>query len=161
MHSASLGWIVVRDPEFRAAPATCPPLSQLLLEPLSYHADIERLCGRADPSSWDLSPLFQWAEDSDSATPQPRVLCVTATAGQGKSTASALLCKAATGGSSQADSPVAAYHFAKFSDARRLDPVRIVKSLAYQLAMRWDQAAGAKQLPSCCQPAAGKLGPVS
>ncbi len=33
-------------------------------------------------------------------------------------------------------SHVSAYHFLKHSDARRLDPVKIVKSLAFQLAQK-------------------------
>jgi hypothetical protein len=82
------------------------------------------------------------------------VLCISATAGQGKSTVSALLCKSDRGAAVQGNgespaghgSSITAYHFAKFSDARRLDPVRIVKSLAFQLALRsvaWALVAGA------------------
>ena len=48
----------------------------------------------------------------------------------GKSTISALLCKGA-------GPAVHAHHFLKYSDSRRLDPIRIVKSLAFQLALRY------------------------
>ncbi len=37
---------------------------------------------------------------------------------------------------------VLAYHFLKYNDARRLDPVRIVQSLAFQLALRWGTLGG-------------------
>ena len=101
--------------------------------------------------------MLQWAgaAHSASAAGQPRVLCISATAGQGKSTVSALLCKSGAAVQGDAESPaghggpITAYHFAKFSDARRLDPVRIVKSLAFQLALRsvaWALVAGA---PAC------------
>jgi hypothetical protein len=53
----------------------------------------------------------------------------------GKSTVSALLCGAGPAGAALA-SCVSAHHFVKYSDARRLDPVRIVKSLAFQLAVQ-------------------------
>jgi hypothetical protein len=61
-------------------------------------------------------------------------------AGTGKSSISAALSKQVLGRqnseSGMWSGPVTALHFAKHSDQRRLDPVRIIKSLAYQLANR-------------------------
>jgi hypothetical protein len=51
-------------------------------------------------------------------------------AGTGKSTISAALCKKIFG----KEGPVSAWHFLKYSDQRRLDPFKIVKSLDFQLA---------------------------
>jgi hypothetical protein len=215
-------------------------VSQLLLEPLSYRADLERLSQRADPAAWDTTPFAAWAQDTSVAvasgddgkgtgrtaaagetggaaglgppakagglsraagqtaarTPVPprgapagraaanpraatgarrgtgasparqraqpaaslakaggpgtaapsvsyrfqagRVLCISAAAGQGKSTLSALLCRDGTAGATAPPGGgIVAYHFAKFSDARRLDAIRIIKSLAFQLALRY------------------------
>ena len=33
--------------------------------------------------------------------------------------------------------PISAVHFVRYDDQRRLDPVCAVKSLVYQLAVRW------------------------
>lgn len=83
-----------------------------------------------------------------------RALCVLAGCGQGKATASALVCEASdrsgSGGSGGVGAgtsdgeagqgilpgAVHAYHFFKHSDARRLEPMRVIKSLAFQLALR-------------------------
>lgn len=72
-----------------------------------------------------------------------RMLCISGGAGEGKSTIAAVLCSgAAETTMTQQDQQrasvgrVAAHHFLKYSDQRRLDPVRIVKSLAFQIATR-------------------------
>lgn len=58
-----------------------------------------------------------------------RAVVVVSGAGEGKSTLSALLCAAA-------DSGVGGYHFIKYSDQRRLEPLRVIRTLAFQLAHR-------------------------
>ncbi|KAG2422512.1 hypothetical protein HXX76_015980 [Chlamydomonas incerta] len=116
---------------------------QLMLEPLSHHADLRRLLGRAQGTTWTLDSFQRWVSSGK------RALCVVGGAGDGKSTISAVLCAAAGGdggggGSSSTFATAAASstctvhaaHFLKYSDARRVDPVRIVKSLAFQLAQR-------------------------
>lgn len=103
--------------------------TRLLLAPLDGSADIARLIQRSrtdvDPGQWDLSRVTDWM---DLGPEGPRALCVLASAGTGKSTISAVLATLpATAGR------IAAHHFVKYSDRRRLDPLRIVKTLAHQL----------------------------
>ena len=65
-------------------------------------------------------------------------------AGTGKSTLSAALIEKVLGRRAKGEGgkagewagPVSAYHLLKHSDQRRLEPVRIIKSLAFQLAAR-------------------------
>jgi len=78
---------------------------------------------------------------SSVSQPPSRVLCILAGAGTGKSTISAALLKNVLGRRIEGlpgewEGVVTAYHFLKYSDARRLDPVAIVKSIAFQLALR-------------------------
>ncbi|PNH02253.1 Vegetative incompatibility protein HET-E-1, partial [Tetrabaena socialis] len=116
---------------------------QLLLEPLSYRVDVQRLAERAAAmgTQWAFDEVDAWLATSS------RVLCITAGAGEGKSTISAALCShqqqqtqqnpaAATVLSDNAATAVSACHFLKYSDERRLEPIRIIKSLAFQLAER-------------------------
>ncbi|PNH00576.1 hypothetical protein TSOC_013598, partial [Tetrabaena socialis] len=100
---------------------------QLLLEPLSYSVDLRRLLQRADEmgTQWRFKGVGEWL-DSDS-----RLLCISAGAGEGKSTISAALCS-----STELSGCVTAHHFIKYNDARRLEVVRVVKSFAFQLAKR-------------------------
>ncbi|KAG2427875.1 hypothetical protein HXX76_012195 [Chlamydomonas incerta] len=128
---------------------------QLLLEPLSYNVDMRRLLRRAAAAGtcWAFSPVAEWLAEPRATA--PRVLCVAAGAGEGKSTISAALCAAAAASQSETAAAtataaaqelpplpqlpaggVSAYHFLKYNDQRRLDPVNIIKSLAFQLAMR-------------------------
>ncbi|PNH07719.1 hypothetical protein TSOC_005803 [Tetrabaena socialis] len=115
---------------------------QLLPEPLSYRVDVQRLTERAAAmgTQWVFDEVDAWLATSN------RVLCITAGAGEGKSTISAALCShqqqqkqqnpaAATLLSGNA-ATVSACHFLKYSDERRLEPIRIIKSLAFQLAER-------------------------
>ncbi|PNH02254.1 Vegetative incompatibility protein HET-E-1, partial [Tetrabaena socialis] len=114
---------------------------QLLLEPLSYRVDVQRLTERAAAmgTQWVFDEVDAWLATSS------RVLCITAGAGEGKSTISAVLCShqqqkqqnpaAATSYSDNA-ATVSAFHFLKYNDERRLEPIRIIKSLAFQLAER-------------------------
>eukprot|EP00198_Chlamydomonas_reinhardtii_P013244 XP_001702581.1 predicted protein [Chlamydomonas reinhardtii] len=129
---------------------------QVLLEPLSYRVDVRKLAARAGGTHWHWEPLRRWLEagggpsvGDGSSSGSSRLLCVVGGAGEGKSTVSAQLAAAAAGGSSAEgveDSSAGqrgsllppgcavAYHFLKYSDARRLDPVRMIKSIAFQLA---------------------------
>ena len=104
---------------------------QLLLEPLSYRVDLRRLLQRAEGTQWDFSPVSSWLEQGLGGS---RALCIASGAGEGKSTVSAAMCDPAAGAFRDA---ISAHHFLKHSDQRRLQPVRVVKSLAFQLAVRW------------------------
>jgi hypothetical protein len=150
----------------------------LMLQPLSYKADMQRLLERCRGRQWDWVPVTRWLEEGAQAERPSRVLCLLAGAGEGKSTLSAALCEQYSvpqavnsspaaistpgdGGSSnygkQASPPAAAdqsvsaagslgygdginvvllHHFIKFSDQRRLEPLNVVRSLAFQLAER-------------------------
>jgi len=81
---------------------------------------------------WHLDPVSSWMADSSG----PRCLCVVGGAGQGKSTISAAICEKLFGLGEKEKKIVTACHFLKFSDQRRLDPIRIITSLAFQLAMK-------------------------
>ncbi|GLC68303.1 hypothetical protein PLESTF_000673900 [Pleodorina starrii] len=97
------------------------------------------------PSRWDFSPIRSWL---DAGAGGPRVLCLLGGSGEGKSTLCAALCDTDTGllrsrggagggpagGGGGGGGVVAAHHFVRFGDRRRQEPLRIVKSLAYQLA---------------------------
>ncbi len=105
--------------------------ARLLLDPLDYQGDINMLNVRSDttsnPGQWDFSKVLDWMDDPDGS----RALCVVASAGTGKSTISAAMCSL-----EQTGSRIDAYHFVKYSDQRRLDPMRILKSIAHQLPSR-------------------------
>ncbi|KAG2489801.1 hypothetical protein HYH03_011750 [Edaphochlamys debaryana] len=112
---------------------------QLLLEPLSYSMDLRRLLKRAKGTVWALGPVGSWLKQQQPGS-SGRVLCIASGAGEGKSTISAVLC------SEHEQLPpgsISAFHFLKYNDQRRLDPVRIVKSLAFQLASRFPAYAEA------------------
>ncbi|PNH05496.1 hypothetical protein TSOC_008245, partial [Tetrabaena socialis] len=100
---------------------------QLLLEPLSYRVDMRRLLQRADEmgTQWRFEAVSEWLVS------EHRLLCISAGAGEGKSTISAALCS-----SKELSGCITAHHFIKYNDARRLEVVRVVKSLAFQLALR-------------------------
>jgi hypothetical protein len=115
---------------------------QLLLEPLSYRVDLRRLQERAKgDGSWRLASIRKWlAEGSagDGDGGGKRVLCISSGPGEGKSTISALLCDGGgRGGAVLGTDAIAAHHFLKYNDQRRLDTVRVIKSLAFQLAGRY------------------------
>lgn len=123
---------------------------QLLLEPLSYRVDVRRLhdMAAATGTVWDFTAVQAWRALPPGGA--GRVLCVAAGAGEGKSTISAALCVAAGGGR------VAAQHFLKYNDQRRLEPLRIIKSLAFQLAERCVGRRTGANTSALCQRAAGK-----
>eukprot|EP00955_Chlamydomonas_euryale_P086573 364226-Chlamydomonas_euryale.AAC.4 len=71
-----------------------------------------------------------------------RAVLITAPPGFGKSTLAAavfqvLLSQRAPGKRNIPTGPIGAAHFVRFGDAQRCSPLQIVKSLAYQVAMRW------------------------
>ena len=97
----------------------------LMLSPLSYKADIDKLWKRAADTQWNFERIAAWAQDPNGT----RMLVIPAGSGTGKSTISAaLLSHGATRGL------IAAHHFFKYNDQRRLDMVALIKSLAHQLA---------------------------
>ena len=98
----------------------------LLLEPLSYKVDIEQHLARSHNTEWDFTEVKRWIQGDK------RALCVLGEAGTGKSTVSAAMVRALQ---SKPGLSIA-YHYLKYSDQRRLDVVRIIKSLAAQLANR-------------------------
>ncbi|KAG2491803.1 hypothetical protein HYH03_009963 [Edaphochlamys debaryana] len=107
---------------------------QLLLQPLSYRVDLKRLTGRAKGTVWALGAVEEWVEAGAGGS---RVLCIRGGAGEvsrGKSTISAVLCSEEAGGG--LSGRITAFHFLKYNDQRRLEPVRMIKSLAFQLAHR-------------------------
>jgi hypothetical protein len=96
----------------------------------SDKVDLEQLSRRSQGTEWDFSQVRAWLADPS----QGRALCLLAGAGTGKSTVSAALVDVLS--AELPEGHAAAHHFLKHSDARRLDPVRLVKSLAFQLAVQ-------------------------
>lgn len=106
----------------------------LLLQPLGCDPGLRRQAQRLDggPSTaaqweWELKPARRWL---DAGPAGPRVLCIEAGAGEGKSALAAALCAPEAGA-------ISAWHFARAEDARSLDPACAVRTLAYQLGCRW------------------------
>ncbi|KXZ53003.1 hypothetical protein GPECTOR_8g372 [Gonium pectorale] len=117
---------------------------QLLLEPLSYSVDLRRLQERSADTEWEWAPVEGWVEDACMGR-GGRALAVVSGAGEGKSTISAEMVRRLAptaglggggGGSSYGAGVALAYHFLKYNDQRRLEPVRVIKSIAFQLATR-------------------------
>ena len=136
---------------------------QLMLRPLSYKVDLEQFGTRSRDTQWLFDQpggVEQWLRQgqmnntSDSVS---RAICILGGAGTGKSTITAAIWEKylkparATGnndtgvgrGTEKASLDTrptmvaaAAIHFLKHNDQRRLDPVRIIKSIAFQLALR-------------------------
>jgi len=117
---------------------------QLLLRPLSYKVDRMRLAERSKGTQWTLGPVESWLSEGAS-----RALCILGGAGTGKSSISDAICEqvlriarhsghvdAEQDPSGVEEAALAAAHFLKHSDQRRLDPVAIVKSLSFQFGRR-------------------------
>ena len=108
---------------------------QLLLDPLSYKVDMKQLLHNSKGTEWRLERISDWIHSRYNG---PRALCIKAGAGEGKSTISAAICSQLLSlglfDEVDASSVIAACHFIKYSDQRRLDLVRIVKSISFQLA---------------------------
>ena len=100
---------------------------QLLLSPVSHKVDLQQLGQRSSGTAWDWTAVKQWMDGDGKDS---RALCVLAGAGTGKSSISAAMLDDEVLG------PCAAAHFLKYSDQRRLEPVAIIKNLAFQLAYR-------------------------
>lgn len=115
---------------------------RLLLAPLSYRVDIKLRSSRAGAhEQWDMRPFTSWLDDASAS----RGAVLIAGAGTGKSTVSAMLLQhEATQGR------VAAHHFFKYNDVRRQDPLRIIHSLAFQLAIRCGQLKVLNMRPDVC-----------
>eukprot|EP00798_Chlamydomonas_sp_ICE-L_P021887 gene21887-28925_t len=135
----------------------------LLLNPLSYRVDRQQLSQRSKDTLWSLQIVQQWVEAGSSGT---RALCILAEAGIGKSTISDQICEAmlniprASGSynagagcstegnssASQASSPsprtLAAAHFLKYSDNRRLNSVLSQWGFIQSLFQGAEAAAG-------------------
>ncbi|KXZ56037.1 hypothetical protein GPECTOR_2g1589 [Gonium pectorale] len=132
-----------------------------LLEPLDMETEMESLLdGTGGAQEYDFSALQLWLTSPRA----PQVCVISGPAGAGKSTISAALsfdeeaqrrrqkamahtrgavhgpshmARQISGLSGNTRGPVVhAYHFCKYSDVRRQSPIRIVKTLAYQLAQR-------------------------
>ena len=116
---------------------------QLMLNPISHKADLKQLIARSVETTWLLNPISSWMNEASS----PRALVIMGGAGQGKSSISAAICDQLFGMnrdqktiySSSAPFPIAAAHFLKFSDVRRLDTVKMIKWLCFQLAKQIPQ----------------------
>ena len=99
---------------------------RLLLKPTSYEADRKALLTHST-DTWRFDELCEFAT---SASDKSQLACIAGGPGEGKSTLAAKLCAA---------SPplVHAHHFCKASDVRRQDEGEVIRSLAYQLALRF------------------------
>ncbi|GAX78217.1 hypothetical protein CEUSTIGMA_g5659.t1 [Chlamydomonas eustigma] len=105
---------------------------QLMLNPLSYKVDLDQLSQRSLGTYWIFEPVTSWLEGEGQLVGQAqRILCVLDGAGTGKSTISAAIWKEVL---KDHKDMLSAVHFLKHNDQRRLDPVRIIKSIAFQLA---------------------------
>jgi hypothetical protein len=116
----------------------------LLLKPTSYEADCAALRQRSEGEAWRFEELFAFAEggsaDDDGA---PRLACIAGGPGEGKSTLAAALCHHSAEGGEHALPAVHAHHFCKASDVRRQDVGEVIRSLSYQLALRFPPFAAA------------------
>ena len=108
---------------------------RLLLKPTSYEADRAALLKRSS-DVWRFEQLRAYV---DAAGDESRLACIAGGPGEGKSTLTAALCEPAlfcrAGDASL--SLVHAHHFCKASDVRRQDVGEIIRSLSYQLALRF------------------------
>ena len=117
---------------------------RLMLRPLGYAADTTALLLRAKGETFRLDALREFVRGGGG-----RAAVVEGGAGEGKSTISAAVVGASLfdpvaylwnihGIRVNASDIVDAYHFCKRSDVRRQDPLLIVHTLAYQLALKRD-----------------------
>ena len=118
---------------------------QLLIKPLSYRVDTTQLLERSKGTRWRFDGVAEWLRTPSG---NGRALCLLAGAGTGKSSVSTKICQlmgrddlcpALVGDPLDAALdprilPVSAVHFVKHNDQRRLEPVQLIKSLAFQLA---------------------------
>jgi WD40 repeat protein len=89
------------------------------LQPITYDDPFRHLT-RFTGREWVMTEVEQWLASS------ARVLWVTGEAGVGKSALAAWLCNRRP--------EIAAYHYCRFGNSERVDPRRILFSLAYQLS---------------------------
>ena len=102
---------------------------RLLLKPTSYEADRQALLARST-DTWHFDELQTFVSR---AGDESRLACIGGGPGEGKSTLAAALCALCNPAQQEL---VHAHHFCKASDVRRLDVGQVIRSLAYQLAMR-------------------------
>ena len=101
---------------------------RLLLKPISYEADCKTLLANAGGESWNFDELHEFTRESG-----PRLACIAGGAGEGKSTLAAMLC------SELMQPPLvdACHFFMGGRDERRQERGVVIRSLAYQLALRF------------------------
>ena len=126
----------------------------LILKPMSYRQDIATLL-KSDPGHcrYPLDDLqtFLWSSDrSGYGVMRGRMACILGGPGEGKSTLAAAIVDR---------NWVDAFHCLKKEDVRRQDKALIIRSLAYQLAMR--HAKFAKSILSLTSEEVNSLGIVS
>ena len=119
---------------------------QLMLKSISHKTDLDQLLSRSKNTQWKLGPVSEWINSPSMS----RALVIMGGAGVGKSSISAAICNLLLGmnqdqpsSSSSSPAPIAAAHFIKFSDARRLDTVRALKWICFQLAKQIPEFAAA------------------
>ena len=95
----------------------------LLLKPTSYAADMAALLARAGDY-----PNYPLQETVGQACMEGKLICIVGGSGEGKSTLAAALVKTIR---------IDAYHFCKKADVRRQDFGLVIRSLCYQLAIRY------------------------
>jgi pantothenate kinase-related protein Tda10 len=64
-----------------------------MLSPLSYKVDLDQLSQRSLGTCWMFDPILSWLEAGVEIGEAPRIICVLAGAGTGKSTISAAIWK--------------------------------------------------------------------
>lgn len=107
----------------------------LLLQPLSYLVDTTVMRRRSQATKWEFHAVADWILNGSGDS---RVLCLMGGAGTGKSTVSAAICQhISEGGAQELKGTIFACHFLKYNDQRKLDPIRMLQSILFQLAPRW------------------------
>ncbi|XRB15362.1 EF-hand domain-containing protein [Pseudoscourfieldia marina] len=101
---------------------------RFLLNPLDYEADMKVLRQRAKSETFRFDAIKKFFEDGGN------VACIVGGAGEGKSTISATVLNGVS-------LDAAAVHICKDADVRRQDELRVIHSLAYQLAVRFEEVA--------------------
>ena len=97
---------------------------RFLLRPMGYKSDLDALKKRGSTNAYRLDALRAHVRESGG-----RVACVVGGPGQGKSSVASAALDIAD-----------AHHFCKRGDVRRQDVLEMVRSLAFQLAQRFDEA---------------------
>ena len=91
-----------------------------LLQPLPYEAELGRLLKRFEGREWVMREVVDWLAGDR------RALWITGAAGVGKSALAVWLCDRRP--------EIAAFHYCRFGNSERMDPRKVLFSLAYQLS---------------------------